>query len=255
MLKVTEIYFSPSNTTKKVAKEIASNFNSSKTSYDLLIAPKATENIEFNEEDLVIVAMPIFAGRIPKIAREKLECYKGNNTPAIAVVNFGNRAYDYGLYELKELLEENGFKVIGAGAFISQHSLFKGVAKGRPDEKDLSIIKEFSKRCIEKLESKDFSVFEVPGKDKFLDYKDLPIVPECDESLCTFCYDCVSICPLDAIPDEDPVDVDKDLCNACTACISICPEDARSFKGEVFEAMNSKFIANNSERKEGEFFI
>ena len=40
-----------------------------------------------DDDTLVIVGMPIFAGRLPKTASTKLMNFKGENIPAIAVVN------------------------------------------------------------------------------------------------------------------------------------------------------------------------
>ena len=106
MFKITEIYYSPSNTTKTVINNISSNIDGNVSSLDLLNSLKVEKT--FENTDLVIVGMPVFAGRIPKAAREKLELLKGDNTPAIAVVNYGNRDYDYALYELSEVLIKNG---------------------------------------------------------------------------------------------------------------------------------------------------
>lgn len=255
MLKISKVYFSPSNTTKRITEEIAKNFEGKEFIYDLLHIPDSFKGEEFSEDDLVIIGLPIFGGRIPNIAKEKLEKFKGNNTPTIAFINYGNRAYEDGLLELKETLEEKNFNVIGAGAFISQHSIFTDVAKDRPDEEDLKLIKEFTEGVIKKIENKDYSDFKVPGNKDYKEYSIFPFVLNCNESKCTFCYDCVTVCPLKAIPDEDPVGTDSKICNGCTACITICPENARSFTGEEFEAMNNKFVENNSTRKEGEYFL
>jgi ferredoxin len=73
--------------------------------------------------------------------------------------------------------------------------------------------------------------------------------------VCAFCYDCVSICPEKAIPEDDPIETDLNSCSRCTACISICPEDARKFSGEAFEAKKPDFEKANSERKEPEFYL
>jgi ferredoxin len=83
----------------------------------------------------------------------------------------------------------------------------------------------------------------------------LPFEISCDESVCAFCYDCVSICPEKAIPDDDPIETDLELCSRCTACISICPEDARKFSGDAFEAKKPAFEEANAERKEPEFYL
>ena len=252
MSNVTKIYFSPSGTTKQVVEQIASNIGPDGEAYDLL---NFNSDKEFSSEDIAIVGMPIFAGRIPKTARSRLEKLKGDNTPAIAVVNYGNAHVTDALLELVDLLKENNFNVIAAASTVSHHSIFNGVAVGRPDSADIEKINEFAKKCHEKIESGESLASEIPGNRPYVDYKQLPFVVSSDETLCSFCYDCVSICPEKAIPDDDPIDTDLDLCSRCAACIAICPEDARRFTGEAFEKKKPIFEKVNSERKEPEFFL
>ena len=252
MSNVEKIYFSPSATTKKVVEQIANNFSQEKETYDLLTF---SSNKEFSTEDIVIVGMPVFAGRIPKTARKRLEKIKGNNTPAIAVVNYGNAHVTDALLELVELLKENSFNVVAAASTVSHHSIFDGVAVGRPDSDDIEKIDEFGKKCIEKVKSKESLKSEIPGNKPYVDYKQLPFEISCDEMLCAFCYDCVSICPEKAIHDDDPITTYLDICSRCTACIHICPEDARRFSGAAFEAKKPEFENANSERKEAEFYL
>lgn len=252
MTKVMKIYFSPSGTTKKVVEQIAGNFTDEKETYDLL---NFNSDKEFSADDIAIVGMPVFAGRIPKSGRKRLAKFKGDNTPAIAVVNYGNAHVTDSLLETVELLKDNGFNVVAAASTVSHHSIFDGVAQGRPDSADIEKINDFAKKCIEKIESGETLKSEIPGNKPYVDYKQLPFVVGCDETLCAFCYDCVSICPENAIPDDDPVDTDLDLCSRCTACIHICPEDARMFTGDAFEAKKPEFEEANSERKEPEFYL
>ena len=252
MLNITKIYFSPSGTTKKVVDEIAGNFDDTKETYDLL---NFNSQKEFTADDVVIVGMPIFAGRLPKSARDRLVKLKGDNTPAIAVVNYGNAHVTDALLELVDLLGENNFNVIAAASTVSHHSIFNGVAVGRPDSNDLEKINEFAEKTISKIKSNESLKSEIPGNRPYVDYKQLPFEITCDETLCAFCYDCVSICPEKAIPDDDPIDTDLDICSRCTACISICPEDARMFTGDAFEAKKVDFESANSQRKEPEFYL
>ena len=172
----------------------------------------------------------IFAGRLPKTARERFSKIKGNGAKAIAVVNYGNAHVTDALLELVDLAKENGFNVVAAASTVSHHSIFDGVAVGRPDSSDIEKINEFSQKCIEKIESGELLESDIPGNRPYTDYKQLPFEITCDESVCAFCYDCVSICPEKAIPDDDPVTTDLEICSRCTACISICPEDARKLK-------------------------
>lgn len=252
MSNVTKIYFSPSGTTKQVVEQIADNLTQKSETCDLL---NFDLEKEFADDDIAVVGMPVFAGRIPKSGRERLSKLKGNDTPAIAVVNYGNAHVTDSLLELVDLLSENGFNVIAAASTVSHHSIFSGVAAGRPDSSDTEKINEFSKKCMEKIESGESLESEIPGNRPYTDYKQLPFTVSCDETVCTFCYDCISICPERAIPDDNPVDTDLDLCSRCTACIHICPEDARMFTGEAFEAKKPAFEEANSERKEHEFYL
>ena len=252
MSNVTKIFFSPSQTTKKVVEQFASNFEKESETYDLL---NFDSKKEFTKDDIVIVGMPVFAGRIPKRGRERLSKLKGNNTKAIAIANYGNAHIKDALLELVNLLKENNFDIIAAATTISHHSIFDGVAIGRPDGEDIKKINEFAKKCQEKIESEESLSSEIPGNSEYTPYKQLPFIIGCDETICSFCYDCVSICPENAISDDDPINTDLDLCSRCTACISICPENARKFTGEAFETKKPVFEQANSERKEPEFYL
>ena len=152
MSNVTKIYFSPSGTTKKVVNEIANNFDETKETYDLL---NFNSTKEFASDDAIIVGMPIFAGRLPKSARDRLAKLKGDNTPTVAVVNYGNAHVTDALLELVDLLQENNFNVVAAASTVSHHSIFNGVAVGRPDDEDIEKINDFAVKCIEKIKSNE----------------------------------------------------------------------------------------------------
>lgn len=150
MTKIIKIHFSPSETTKKVVEQVAENFDFESEAYDLL---NFDSKKEFSSEDIAIVGMPVFAGRIPKNGRARLEKLKGDNTKAIAIANYGNAHVTDALLELVDLLNENGFDVIAAATTISHHSIFDGVAIGRPDSEDIAKINEFAGKCKDKIAS------------------------------------------------------------------------------------------------------
>ena len=145
MSKVIAVFFSPSETTKKVVSQIANNFDDESVVCDLLYF---NDEKNFESEDIVVVGMPVFAGRIPKTARDRLSKLTGDNTKAIAVVNYGNAHVSDALIELVDLLNENGFDVIAAASTVSHHSIFDGVAVGRPDESDIEKINGFAQTSI-----------------------------------------------------------------------------------------------------------
>lgn len=109
------IFFSPRGTTKKTARTILEAAGPV-GERDLLSHP-LIEELAVPVEEPVLVAMPVYAGRIPKSCREQLAaCLKGAGGPAIAVAVYGNRDYDDALTELQDLLEDKGFHVVAAGA-------------------------------------------------------------------------------------------------------------------------------------------
>lgn len=56
---------------------------------------------------------------------------KGNNTPAIIAAVYGNRHYDDALLQMKDILTEQGFYVIAAGAFIAEKRSLFGYRRDR----------------------------------------------------------------------------------------------------------------------------
>ena len=76
-MSIVEIFFSPSGTSQKVAERMANNFSQEKEICNLLIFKSEKE---LKSDDIAVVVMPVFAGRIPKTARERLSKIKGKKT-------------------------------------------------------------------------------------------------------------------------------------------------------------------------------
>lgn len=254
--KVNLVYFSATNTTKTVLKAIASGVNSSEIiEYDITLG-NANE-VKFNTNELVIFGFPVFAGRIPQIALEALNQFKGNRTQAIAVCVYGNREYDDALLELRDIVSSNQFHVISAGAFIGQHSIFPKVGANRPDSSDLNIAKEFGTQTMEiigqKISSESLPLIEVKGNTPYKETKSSSLFPTADEN-CTACGKCVRNCPSQAIPKDNPQTTDETRCISCGRCIYICPENSRKFRGMAYDVTYEKFVNAYSTRKEPELF-
>ncbi len=155
--------FSIKGTTEKVVKGVASVFpNVSHTD-----VTKKLEEFTFTQSDLLIIGVPVYGGRIPNVMVKRLESLKGNNTPAIAIITYGNAEYGDALLELKDSLTKQGFDVVGGGIFVAEHSLAPTVATGRPHEKDMQIARSFGEKILQKLSSvqniKELQPINVPG--------------------------------------------------------------------------------------------
>ncbi len=248
--QVTKIYFSPTKTTSTITGRIADKFGASAQ----ISLSKEPDDLQFRESDVVIAGMPVFAGRIPGVAKQRLMKIKGNKTPAIAVVVYGNRAYEDALLELQNTLEQNGFIVVAAAAFIARHSLFASVAADRPDARDLEIIDDFALKSSDKIEAGNFVSVSVPGNFPYKDVSPFPLIPTANEK-CVSCAKCAEVCPVGAITREKPQETKASQCISCAACVFACPEHARSFKGAVFERAQTMILPKCVNYLEPEIFI
>lgn len=105
----------------------------------------------FSEEDLCIIGVPSFGGRVPAIALERITNLNGNNATAILITVYGNRAYEDTLIELEDTLIEKNFTCQAAIALIAEHSIMHQFATGRPDQNDLTVLSDFVRKIKEKI--------------------------------------------------------------------------------------------------------
>lgn len=155
------LYFSATCGTAKVVKAVAAGMKDIYEEYDITSPISRKESITFNSNDLVIIGVPVYAGRVPQFLIDYFCKVKGNHTPAVFVTVYGNCNYDDALLELKNTLERNGFVGISAGAFIAEHSNTSKVGTNRPDAKDLKIAKEFGAVIKTKLENAE-DILQLP---------------------------------------------------------------------------------------------
>ena len=116
-----------------------------------LTLDEQTSPIEMNGE-LCVIAVPVYGGRVATTALQRLQRLKGNGSPAILVVVYGNRDYEDALLELRDTAVQLGFVPLTAGAFIGEHSFSTPelpIAAGRPDADDLQQAREFGKSSLE----------------------------------------------------------------------------------------------------------
>ncbi len=253
---VVGVFFSPAGTTKMIVEDILSCMNGERSTVDLLRAGFG-EGLTMREDDLLIIGMPVYSGRVHPVCIDQLRKLKGNNTPVIAVVSYGNREYDDALLELCELLEEHGFVTIAAGAFATQHSIFPNVGKQRPDRDDRNLIRVFANSCASYLEAFSSGIkpeLHIKGKKPFRHPGKVPVKPDTTKR-CNHCGRCSEICPTAAIPERLPQETNKEKCISCAACINICPQNARVFKGTLYMAAKVSFEAKYKARKEPETFL
>lgn len=254
-MKVFEIYFSPTGGTKKVADLISGQFNYERIEIDLSNSMEDFSKFTFSKEDLCIIAIPSFGGRVPMAAMSNIKKLNGNGSKVILVATYGNRAYEDVLLELKDTLTTLGFVSIAAIAAVTEHSIMHQFATGRPDLQDKEELIKFSDEIKEVLKQiKDNKNLHVPGNNPYKEYKVIPLVPEVREG-CKKCGLCAIKCPVNAISKENPTLVEKEKCISCMRCVAICPSKSRSVNEESLLAISKKLEKVCSERKMNELFL
>jgi ferredoxin len=262
------LYFSPTQTTKKVLNAIADGLeiesvkHSDLTLPDSIRSEKPGEEIRI-DEDLTIIGAPVYAGRVAPEAVRRIRQFKTAGAPAVLIVLFGNREFEDALRELKDLAVEAGFKPIAGGAFIGEHSFADSrfpIARRRPDQKDIEKCSEFGaliKEKIQKVDSIDrLPIAEFPGNYPYRDaHPSKDSSPETLEDRCTRCETCVSVCPTAAIVLKDRVLTETGACIVCCACVKSCPAGARVIRDPKILAITEWLWENYNKRKEPEIFL
>lgn len=256
--RVNTVAFSPTGRTKKVMGYMIKSWQGSTSGIDLTEYKEEDRKRSFTEDELTFFGVPSYGGRVPDTAAKRLKNLKGNQTPAVVFVTYGNRAYEDTLLELKDLVEEQGFVVIAAAAVVKEHSIFPSFAAGRPDSKDRARIQEFGKNAIAKTEkcenAKSAAGISVKGNRPYKVYHTIPLTPKADKK-CNGCLTCVRKCPVYAISEESPRKTDKDRCISCMRCVQNCPQKARKVSQLPLKLAQRKLKKVCAVKKESEWYL
>lgn len=251
MLKETILYyFSPTGGTKKVGESFCAAFAENVSEVELGNKP-----IKQPDCDIVIFAAPVFGGRIPTVAVEKIKGLNGNGKKAVTLAVYGTRAYEDALLELNDTAEECGFEVIASAALIARHSIVPIVGEGRPDEKDVADIQDFANGVLNKLSKGNTDKVTVPGNTPYKDHMTVSATPVSTDA-CNKCGACETVCPTGAIHiEESEVVTELSKCILCMACVAHCPKHGRILPQPMQEGMNAKLGALKDIRRDNEYFL
>ena len=274
-MKIKQIslcYFSPTGSTKRIIRMLSDRLFKDqgvpRVEIDFTLPDNRKSQHSFEPDELVIFAMPTYAGRLPnKIMPYLQDDFIGSNTPCICIVTFGNRSFDDALAEMVCIVKKNRFIPISACAIVSRHAFSDDIGVGRPDNLDQDNITIFGDKTekilfdTEDIRSLPFikvdgnmtpSVYYSPKKEDGTPARFLKAHPKTRQDLCTRCGICSSVCPMGIINPEDPSQV-VGACIKCQACVRSCPHGAKYFddadllshirmlKGQFSGLKNSKF--------------
>jgi ferredoxin len=264
ILLVRLVCFSPTGTTRTIVQSIARGIGAPHTELIDITSPQARKHpLVATPDELLVLAVPVYMGRVPDLLSEWLRTIEGNGVPTACVVVYGNRVFDDALLELKNVLAERGCIPIAGAAFIGEHSFSSSdlpASQGRPDASDLRNAEEFGRR-IEELVRAESHIensrgLPLPGT---VPYGGITQLWDVDfisiGDTCTHCGVCAEHCPVGAIDPLGSGAVDIVKCITCCACIKICPQGTRTKKpGPVMDA-SRRIHTLFRERKEPEFFF
>ncbi|AFA48584.1 EFR1 family ferrodoxin [Acetobacterium woodii] len=242
------VYFSPTGTTKTVVESVMRGIDADSIKLERIDLTKpATRQkpLQTGENDLLLVGVPVYMGRVPEVVQAWLQSIKAQNTPAVCIVVYGNRDYGDALIELKDILAADGCLPIAAGAFIGEHSFSSAetpIAADRPDLRDISQAEAFGCKIKDKLDAiqsvAEIGGLNVPGEfpyrgeTKLWDVDFITVNSDCNQ-----CQLCADICPAGAIDVENSRLINQEKCITCCTCIKNCPQQARTIKhGPVHDA-------------------
>jgi len=266
------VCFSPTGTTKAVIQGITRGIHHTTAELiDITLPGARKQPLETSEDDVLIVGVPVYMGRVPALATEWLRTLQARKTPAVCVVVYGNRVYDDALIELRDILTGCGCIPVAGAAFIGEHSFTTPetpTAKDRPDPGDLALAESFGRKIQEKLSpgssAGTLPAVSVPGRHP---YRGEPCHPYRKDTAfwnidfiavsdaCTRGGTCAEVCPVGGIDPENSRVIATERCITCCACIRHCPKHARTIKPGLVRDASLRLYTLYKERKEPELFV
>lgn len=254
-MNVIQIVFSPTGGTQRTADLLTEPWGKPARKMDLTDAGDTAG--EILPEDLAVIAVPSFGGRVPALAAERLSKINGNGAKCVLLCVYGNRAYEDTLIEMKDLAEQSNFVVMAAVSAVAEHSIMHQYAAGRPDQKDREALQGFAEKILEKLNAGDAdssAALQVPGSRPYKKAGGAGMVPKAGGQ-CNGCGLCAEKCPAQAIDRENVKTADSKKCISCMRCVAVCPQSARKVSSVMVSAAALAMKKACAERKENELFL
>lgn len=248
-----EIIFSPTGGTSNVSRKLSAAWDGEKKEIDLFRRDYENKLPELTDCDVCIISAPVYSGRIPSAAAERLKLIKGCGAKAVAVTVYGNCKIGDAMAEMEDILDGCGFRVIAGISAVAEHSLIRSIAAKRPDAADAEALENFGRQITAKINSGDLSKPVLPGNRPYKPYGHglHPYV----RSGCINCGICARECPADAISFGGNWVTDPEKCISCMHCVRFCPQSYRILDPKQLEALSERLAPIAAERQEDRLYI
>lgn len=249
-MNVFIVYSSPAGSTKKIAGTIGKKLVAEGHEVSLFDLGNSTDAALAQNKAMhaggphcLFIGSPVYACHaVPPITAFIAGLPQTKQGYAVPFVTWGCVNSGLALYEMGAALLQKGYRIPGAATLPAVHSMLwqsaHPLGEGRPDTADLAELQKFSVAVCEKAVSGAGAMIAP----ETLDYQPEPVrttmqslslegvrgvlpAKKLDESRCTKCGICATICPAAAIT-LSPYPVFGPACFLCYNCVRLCPEHA-----------------------------
>lgn len=244
------VYSSPAGSTQKVARSIEKELIAhGHTAFLFDLGRPAGAADAYNKirnaagDYSLFIGSPVYACHaVPPITDFIAKLPWATRGYAVLFITWGCVNSGLALHEMGVALTEKGYKIQGAAALPSVHSMLwhseHPLGEGRPGKADEEAIQKFIGAVCEKIYSRTHNpvalsalnyqpetVRETMQKISLDAVRSVLPAKAADEKLCSKCGICATICPAAAIT-LSPYPVFGPACFLCYNCVRLCPEHA-----------------------------
>ena len=92
-MRYTQLVFSPTGGVRKAARLLSATISDRFETIDLSLTLNGQKSARFSEEDVCLIAVPCFGGRVPEIALTRLAQTSGGGARTILLCAFGTGSH------------------------------------------------------------------------------------------------------------------------------------------------------------------